>query len=75
MSLQTNLKKILEARLNDFKVPNAIIDGLVDDIIAESNKPETHKYGAVVMTGEASQAADRIKKGEGHSPAAKPRVV
>lgn len=68
------IRKILKTHLKEFKVKKATIDTIVDEIMAASNAPEKSKYGAVVMTEEASKAADDICKNK-QNPSARPKVV
>lgn len=73
--ISETIRKILTTHLKEFKVKKPTIDTIVDEIMSAANAPEKSKYGAVVMTHEASKAADDLKKNEGHASAARPKVV
>jgi len=77
VDIHGQLMELLRKRLAPFNVPNDIIRGIRDDVIFITTQVEAkNKRGAVVMTNEASQAGDNLRKGENILPeSAKPKVI
>lgn len=56
------LDRILRERLEQFDVPKEIRQEIRKEILAFFGRPESKPFGATVMTGEASMAADQARK-------------
>lgn len=63
------LDRMFRERLEQYEVPLEVRVELRKEILAYFGRPEVKKYGATVMTPEASMAADKARKdGEIQSP-------
>ncbi len=56
------LDRILRERLEQFDIAAEVRAALRDDILAFFQRPTVKKFGAAVMTAEASIAADQARK-------------
>jgi len=76
-NLNTTLERILRERLEQFDVPTEVRNELRKEILAFFQRPEQKPFGAAVMTGEASMAADQARKeGKTQGPGTNtPRIV
>ena len=73
--IEVVIKNLIKNGLIDYNVPTKIIDTIVQNIVNAVRKPEVQKSGACVMTGEASMAADRQRKGQYLPSDAKPQIM
>lgn len=71
------LSRILRERLEQFNVPADVQANLRKEILAFMGRPERKPSGAVVMTPEASMAADKAKqeKRTQTTETPKPRII
>lgn len=63
----SEVDKILSDALKKYKVPKSCRDSISNAIFQIFNNPARAKYGAYVMTREASVSADK-KNGKGPTP-------
>lgn len=70
------LDRILRERLDQYNVPQEVRLELRKELLSFFGRPERKKFGACVMTPEASVAADkeRIEK-RGDAENAKPKII
>lgn len=74
--IQGQMMDLLRKRLEPFNVPNDVVRGIRDDIVKLTLPAKKKPFGAAVMTKEASEAGDQIKRGSDVAPAsAKPKIV
>ena len=73
--LSKKIDSLLRERLENFEVSKKIRDSLRDDILAALEAPASNRYGAAVMTQEASLAADTERKHGANPNNAKPRII
>jgi hypothetical protein len=71
------LTRILRERLEQYNVPGEVQAALRKEILAFMGRPERKPSGAVVMTPEASIAADKAKQEKRSQTAEspKPRII
>ncbi len=71
------LDRILRERLEQFDVAVEVRNELRNEILAFFQRPEIEKFGATIMTPEASMAADQARKsGRPQPPGAHtPKVI
>jgi len=74
------INRLLRERLKDYKVPAAIIQSILTEIMTAIKKAnpmaaEKKPYGASVMTAEASMAADEERKTKKSIRTAAPKIV
>lgn len=62
MELSQTVDRILRERLEQFEVPVEVRNELRAEILAYFQRPEVKRFGAAVMTPEASMAADQARK-------------
>ena len=74
-SMNSIVDRILRERLNDFNVPVEVRNAIAEEILSQMQRPEKKPYGAVVMTPEASLAADRARERGARSDDAKPQIM
>jgi hypothetical protein len=72
--LEIAVNRILRERLEQFEVPVEVRSELAANLLNLLGRPERNKYGACVMTPEASMDADRQRRGESGT-GEKPRIV
>lgn len=68
------LDRVLRERLEQYKVPAEVRAELAAEIKSVLSRPERAKYGAAVMTPEASLAADKARERGARKGDAKPRI-
>lgn len=74
--LGLTLDRILRERLDQYAVPLEVRNALRKELLSFFGRPERNKFGACVMTPEASVAADkeRMEK-RGDAENAKPQII
>jgi len=66
--LSNTIARIIRERLDQFDVPAEVQAEMRKDILAFFQRPEVKKFGAAVMTPEASIAADQARKAKKVQP-------
>lgn len=56
--MEKEVKKILESHFNKYDIPSEAIKAAVISLVQLLKNPIKHKYGAYVMTEEASRSSD-----------------
>jgi hypothetical protein len=70
------IMRLMRERLDSYEIPSATLQELKNEILKAVGTPERTKFGACVMTPQASMAADQQRKGNTVPPgSAKPDVV
>jgi hypothetical protein len=69
------LDRILRERLDQFKVPVEVRNEIAQEFLSIMGRPERTKYGAAIMTPEASLAADKQRERGARGDDAKPKII
>jgi len=73
-NLDIAIARLLRERLEQFEVPVEVRNELGDALLGLLGRPERTKFGACVMTPQASMDGDRQRRGETGS-GSKPEIV
>lgn len=58
------VKLILQNYLGKYNIDESVIDSMASELLRTLDAPERKKYGASVMTPEASASSDKVRRGE-----------